>query len=87
MGLIEILMIRDPDSATDIEVWLDGVKLDDSDPRLNVIDVDAGAGWAADDWQESMRCAVESCQTDGFRTAVATAYADPPGAKYIEGDW
>lgn len=45
---IEILVVRDPDSGTYLEVYLDGVLTDD----FVQYDVDPGAGYLLSEWRE-----------------------------------
>lgn len=44
---IEVLMVRDPDHATEVEVFLNGRPLGDSAQiSLSEFDIDPGAGWS-----------------------------------------
>lgn len=81
--MIEILVVRDPDSADEIRVWQDGVELRPGD--YAEFYVDAGAGWEYEDWREAAEAADEGAMYPAVRVAVAAAYADPPGKKYIDG--
>lgn len=45
---VQILHSRDPDSACDIVVYVDGVLATD----VEVEDIDPGRGYSAADWQE-----------------------------------
>ena len=88
--VIEILHVRDPDGECYLTVWVDGQRVDDSE--LTVFDVDAGRGYTYEDWKESSESAVEQASTREIKDAVAEAYGDPPGGKYIDGkpdeeDW
>jgi hypothetical protein len=81
--MIEILVVRDPDSADEITVWGNGF---DITRECTVITVDAGAGWDYDDWRENAEAALATLSSDAACIAVDKAYADPPGREYIE-DW
>jgi hypothetical protein len=80
--VIEILMIRDPDSNVSITVWNDGTDITD---ECLVVEVDAGAGWEHAEWLESAEATAASMASDTARYAVEAAYADPPGKRYIDG--
>ena len=82
---IEILVVRDPDMADEITVWRDGYDITNSE-LVTVAYVDAGAGWDFEDWRENADHWLKRDDiTDVFREAVAAAYFDPPGQKYIDG--
>lgn len=80
---IEILVVRDPDSENDVRVWVDGRPA--GHPDVVIIEVDAGAGWDYTDWVESAAEASKLARSEAFRWAVDSAYADPPGRRYIDG--
>lgn len=82
--MIEILVVRDPDSDNQIEVWLDGDKL--AWAEYTLIEVDAGRGYDYADWLDNVRHVLaDPVMSTGFHAAVEAAYADPPGKKYIDG--
>src|SRR4051812_5886631 len=76
---VTILHVRDPDSACSMRVFLDGVEIESDE-----INVDAGAGYDVDDWEENIVWA-ETLPESPLRDAVLEAYVDPPGAEYISG--
>lgn len=80
---VTILHVRDPDSACDVRVFIDGVEQDWQD--IGIVDVDAGRGYTLEDWNES-RAWAKKMPESALRDAVIEAYGDPPGAKYID-DW
>lgn len=81
--MIEILVVRDPDSADEITVWRDGYEITE---ECLVAYVDPGAGWSFEDWRESADAQVTMMISDTARDAVAEAFFDPPqGHRYIEG--
>jgi hypothetical protein len=82
--MIDIVMVRDPDSATDIHVWLDGVDVTYSGD-VRIIDVDAGAGWEYADWLDARDHADHHLSSDEAKAYARAAYDDPPGYKYIDG--
>lgn len=81
--MIEILIVRNPDSANDVQVFRDGVDVT-NDNDVYIVEVDPGAGWTYEDWQESAKAAFEGGTWPKFRTAVMDAYCDPPGKQYID---
>jgi hypothetical protein len=52
MSKIELIHYRDPDSPCEIAVFLDGVRVPDS--QLNQVSLDPGAGYSREEW-EAMR--------------------------------
>lgn len=46
---VEVLVSRHPDAGTDIEVFIDGARVEN--PEVTV--VDPGCGWDREDWDES----------------------------------
>ena len=51
---IELLMVRDPDHATEVTVFVNGSPLREAAPiQLSEFDVDPGAGYTWSDWVES----------------------------------
>jgi hypothetical protein len=65
--VIEILVVRNPDMADEIRVWIDGEEMFDSPDKLVSIYVDAGAGWDYEDWIESADAELERARSDTFR--------------------
>lgn len=87
---IEILVVRDPDSSNEIRVFIDGqLVTDEASSECRVIDIDAGAGYLIDDWDDNARGTIQHLLVDGasdeFVREVEQTYADPPGSKYIDG--
>lgn len=84
--MIEILVVRDPDSADDISVWQDGHRLSWSGDDYVLAYVDAGAGYSFEDWRENADYWLKRDDlSDEFQREVAEAFYDPPGQTYIEG--
>ena len=83
--MIEILVVRDPDSADDIRVWENGRELRTNADGLYIAYVDAGAGYEYRDWVEMADAAVAEMVTDEVKVATRAAFDDPPGRKYIDG--
>lgn len=79
--MIEILVVRDPESADDMTVWVDGV---DVTNEAAFIYVDAGAGWDYEDWCESAAAHLAWPLSPKVFLAAQAAYDDPPGKQYIE---
>ncbi|WP_431958098.1 hypothetical protein [Nocardia lijiangensis] len=77
--VIEVIVSRDPDGPTGIQVFLDGA------PRtVTEYHVDAGAGWTWTDWTRA-RDHDLAIASPAARTALREAYANPPGGGYIYG--
>lgn len=79
---IDILHVRDPDSACDVRVFLDGEE--QNWQEVDVVDIDPGRGYTLEDWEENIAWA-EDMPESAFRDAVMEAYGTPPGAEYIQG--
>lgn len=79
---ITVLHVRDPDGACTVRLFLDGVEL--SYDHFDVVDVDAGRGYTAEDWEESIAWA-QTMPDTALKAAVLEAYGDPPGDEYIVG--
>lgn len=86
--MIEILVVRDPDSPNEIAVFIDGEQVTDN-TQCRVIDIDAGAGYSIDDWDDNARGTIQHLLTerasDEFVRMVEESYSNPPGAEYIDG--
>ncbi|MGW5147594.1 hypothetical protein [Rhodococcus koreensis] len=76
---IEIIVVRDPDGPTEIQLFADGEKVTDFTEYV----IDAGAGHMWEDWtatrDENLRIASE-----GAREVLLEEYDDPPGGEYVE---
>lgn len=75
---LEVIVVRDPDGPSEIEVFLDGVPV-----RPTEYVIDAGAGWHWDDWTEA-RDANLATASPAARTALLSRYDNPPGGQYVE---
>lgn len=75
---IEVIIVRDPDGPTDVQVWQDGVRIYPEE-----FHVDAGAGWTWNGWTD-MRDDHLSRVSDAVRPALEEALTDPPGSEYID---
>lgn len=80
--MIEILVVRDPDSYNEIRVWQNGIEVSDV---VAIVSVDAGAGYDYEDWRDNAAAAQLVLSSDAARTACRYAYDDPPGKQYIDG--
>lgn len=80
--MIEVLVVRDPDMADEVTVWVDGI---DVTLEAAIVQVDPGAGWDYEDWTAAAAGAVAMVASPAAREAIAAAYADPPGKSYIDG--
>lgn len=82
MARVEILHVRDPDSACGVRVWLDGVEVD-----ADVVDVDPGRGYSREDWDESHEHEVHVEGRSGlFAVAIDEAFREGAENKYIRED-
>lgn len=80
--MIEILVVRDPDMADEVTVWVDGVERTED---VIEIHVDAGAGYDFADWRENADgWARDERLSEACREAVVEAFLDPPGQRYID---
>lgn len=84
MARIEILVVRDPDGATTLTVFVDGVETTDYVEQV----VDAGAGHMRSEWDaETKAIRKDKTLTKAFRKAVVAERQDPPGGQYIDQEW
>ena len=60
---VEVLHVRDPDSACSITVWVDGEELN-TNIDVDVEDIDPGAGYTREGWLEN----IEQARTSTTRT-------------------
>lgn len=80
MSRIEILHVRDPDSACEVRVWVDGVETTDFEHE----DIDPGRGYVREDWQESRdHAAAQTNRSEPYRDAVDDAYAIGAESEHI----
>lgn len=82
MATVGILVERDPDGYTPIQVAIDGGLSDAAD----VYTVDAGAGHEGSEWFDSVADMVrEAVVKHGrdFAVSLLDAYRNPPGREYI----
>lgn len=79
MPALEVIVVRDPDGPSGIEVFAGGVAVLPAEYVL-----DAGAGWQWDDWVEARDANLVSA-SPAARAALLGHCADPPGGKYVEG--
>lgn len=84
MGPIEILVVRDPDGATTLSVFVNGRETDEYVEQV----VDAGAGHMRSEWDaETKSIRKDKTLTKAFRQAVVAERQDPPGGQYIDEEW
>lgn len=74
---VEAVVVRHPDGSVDVHIFIDGVETAVTD-----FTIDAGAGWCWADWKHS-RDRNLSTASPAARQAMLTAYADPPGGRYV----
>lgn len=79
---IDVLHVRDPDSACVLRVFVDGKEIDYTETTYGEDSIDVGAGWDRDEWDERI-ADVEGLPPSQFRDALLEVLRDPPGAKYI----
>ena len=78
---VEVVVVRDPDAADDVSVWLGGQPVGD---EVAVVCVDAGAGCALADWLQARDEALVGASPEAG-VAIADAYDHPRGSRYITG--
>ncbi|MET8774734.1 hypothetical protein ABZV58_06860 [Nocardia sp. NPDC004654] len=76
---IEVVVARDPDGLTEIQVFVDGSPRSVAEYR-----VDAGAGWTWTDWTRARDDNLANA-SPAARAALREVYANPPGGRYICG--
>lgn len=80
---IELVVTRDPDSADEVDIFIDGVPVDKTDIVVEEFHIDAGAGRHWDDWIDSR--AENVARASGPVASILRELAlDPPGGEYIE---
>lgn len=78
---IEVLHVREPDSACTVRIWIDGVEA----TSLNSVDVDPLRGHTAEQWDENHRDAIAAPElSEPYRAAVDQAYTDNRTSDHIE---
>lgn len=82
MTKIEILVVRDPDAATNLTVFIDGVEFN----GYTEVDIDPGAGCELQDWLTAQVEIALSDHSDAFKALALEEYAAFDGSPYIEGD-
>lgn len=78
----EVILVRDPDGETSLQLFADGVRVPFDEIAEYVID--AGHGYTWDDWKDSRDWALQLASTRAVRNALLDAYADPPGGQYVD---
>jgi len=79
---IEVLVIRDPDSADDVTLFVDGEPV-----SATYEHVDPGAGYEIEDWREHTASVQGNAEySEGFKRAVVSARDAAESSSYIEGD-
>lgn len=79
---VEVVVVRDPDAADDVSVWLGGQP--PVGHEVAVVCVDAGAGWTLADWRQARDEALVGASPEAG-AAIADAYDHPRGSRYITG--
>jgi hypothetical protein len=79
---LEILTVRDPDSATDVYMWVDG----EQSVHYESDDVDPGAGHQIEDWLGEQVQVLMSGHSESFKTAALEAYQRYDDSSWVEGD-
>lgn len=74
---VEAVVVRDPDGAVDVRVFIDGVET-----PVTELTIDAGAGWSWADWKRSRDRNLSAASPSAGQVLLA-AYADPAGGRYV----
>lgn len=85
--LVELVIERDPDGGTYVQVFADGIEVNTEEYVI-----DAGAGYEWDDWKEVRDNNLAAASSPAVRAALENAYKRPAGWQYIDGkpddeDW
>ena len=75
---VEVIVVRDPDGPTEIEVFVSGTPVDSAEYVI-----DAGSGWQWEDWVEA-RDENLATASPTVRAALLRHYDDPPGGQYVD---
>ena len=78
---LEMLVVRDPDADTEVDLWLNGepVTVD------RAVDVDPGRGYLREDWEESKQFFGQDPNlSEAFARAVVSAYETYADNQYID---
>lgn len=79
--MIELIHMRDPDSACDHILYVNG---EEYHGNVRVYSIDAGAGYTFEDWAEQA-ASVKAEASPAVWRSLAPAFADPSGVDYIDG--
>lgn len=77
---VEVVVVRDPNAADDVSVWLGGEP--PAADEVAVVCVDAGAGWTRDDWLHARDESLAGASAEAA-AVIAAAYDHPRGSRYI----
>lgn len=80
---LELVITRDPDGGDEIDIYVDGVPVAQTDIEVRTFHIDAGAGYSWDDWVDSRADDVAQASEPVARMLTELAL-DPPGEQYIE---
>lgn len=76
----EVLHVRDPDSACNIRLWVNGVEV-----SFDEVSVDPGAGWLRSDWDDYTATIEQPAEySPGFKAAALEARNEWADNKYVE---
>lgn len=80
---IEILHGRDPDSSCDMDVYVDGVRVE----HVTVESIDPGAGYEVEMWDEHTDWVeAQEDYSPAFRQAVVAERQEARSSDYVVGD-
>jgi hypothetical protein len=80
MPKIEVLAIRDPDTETNVQIWIDGVRFD----NYAYESVDPGAGHELYAWLgNQLTVMTNDDYSEGFKAAALAAYASYDDSEYV----
>lgn len=79
---LELVVVRDPDGPNEIAVFSRGTPVAPED--YVEYNIDAGAGWAFDDWAENRDHCLTAASSADVRTHLLEQFNDPPGGDYVE---
>lgn len=79
---IEVLVVRDPDGGTDLQLWVDGEPTD----AWSVEVVDPGAGHMRSDWDQATSEVSDLGYSGAFEAAVIAARGEWADSGFVMDD-
>ncbi|MET7772042.1 hypothetical protein [Nocardia sp. NPDC005366] len=77
---VEVVVVGDQSSETEVSVFLDGVAV-----NYRPVVIDAGRGWEWDQWREFRDTTLTEPLSPAARAELIDTFDDPPGGEYVMG--